>query len=119
MSPIFRFGGIILPIIFIIASLILNTAYREALFLMGLNQINTMQSNGSGFLNFLENIFSLIGNPITVVAILVLELLLVKKRIRSLIHIIFIVGAFFYVATIKQTLQESRPFWYSPTIEIN
>lgn len=67
-----KFAGILIPTLFIIASLILNTAYRESLFLMGLNQIENMQATGSGFLNFIENIFSLIGNPITVVAVLLL-----------------------------------------------
>ncbi len=78
VSVIAKFAGVVVPILFIIASLILNTAYREALFLMGLNEIDTMQANGSGFLNFLENIFSLLANPIIVVIVLVVELVVVK-----------------------------------------
>jgi hypothetical protein len=37
LSLIAKFAGIVLPILFIITSLIINTAYREALFLLGLN----------------------------------------------------------------------------------
>lgn len=77
-SVIVKFAGVVVPVVLIIASLILNTAYREALFLMGLNEIDTMQANGSGFLNFLENIFSLLANPIIVVIVLVVELVVVK-----------------------------------------
>lgn len=48
-----------------------------------------------------------------------IELFVVKERVRSLIHLIFITGAFYYVAVIKQTFQESRPFWYDDHIQIN
>lgn len=111
--------GVVLSTLFIVTALIINTAYRESLFLMGLNQIHTMQGNASSFLNFVENIFSLLGNPITIVLVLAIELFYVKQRIRSLIHIIYITGAFYFVAVIKQTIQESRPFWFDSEININ
>lgn len=119
LSLMAKFAGIVLPILFIITSLIINTAYREGLFLLGLNEIHNMQSRQSSFLNVVENIFSLLGNPIIVVVVLAIELFIVKQRIRSLIHIIYITGAFYYVAVIKQTIQESRPFWYDNDIAIN
>ena len=66
-----RLAGLIIPTVFIIISLLLNTAYRKSLFLMGVGEVDKMQRNGSSFLDVVENIFSFFGNPIMVVLFLV------------------------------------------------
>ena len=72
-----------------------------------------MQSHGSAVADIVENIFSLMGNPIVVVLVLVIELLFLKNRVRSLVHLIYITGALYYVTLFKQIFQEARPFWFT------
>ena len=83
---------------------------------MGVNEIYTMQSHASGFLNFVENVFSLLGNTIIVAILLVLYLVFVKERIKSLVHIIFLTGSLYYMTVLKQIFEEARPFWSTSQI---
>lgn len=62
--------GVLIPVIMIITAIILNTAFRESLFLLGVNRVYDMQSSPSSALKVIENIFSLLGNPIIIVSVL-------------------------------------------------
>jgi len=75
-----------------------------------------MQSHQSAFLNFVENIFSLFGNTIFVAIFLGVYLVVVKERIRTLVHMIFLTGSLYYMTILKQIYMESRPFWTSNLI---
>ena len=77
-----------------------------------------MQSHSSGFLNFIENIFSLLGNTFIVAVLLGIYLIVIKERIRTLVHIIFLMGALYYMTILKQIYMESRPFWTTSQIKM-
>jgi len=70
ISPMLKVFGVLIPVIIIVAAIILNTAFRESLFLLGVNRVYDMQSNSSTALRFIENLFSLLGNPIIIVSVL-------------------------------------------------
>ena len=84
---------------------------------MGVNEIYNMQSYRSGFLNFLENIFSLFGNTIIVVLILAAYVFFVKERVKTVVHVIFLTGVLYYMTILKQIFEESRPFWTTSQIK--
>lgn len=56
------------------------------------------------------------GNTISVVIILVLYLVLIKNRLRTIVHLIFLTGALYYMTVLKQILEEARPFWSTTQI---
>ena len=97
-----KMAGLIVPILFILIAIVLNVAYRQALYYEGVDIIYNMQSHKSGFLNFIENIFSLFGNTISVTILLVIYVVLVKERVRSVVHFIFLTGALYYMTVLKQ-----------------
>ena len=78
ISPFFKVLGVLIPVVMVVVAVILNTAFRESLFLLGVNRVYGMQSNSSSALKFIENIFSLLGNPIIIVSVLAIEFLFVK-----------------------------------------
>jgi len=57
------------------------------------------------------------GNTISVVVVLVLYLVLVKNRIKVIVHLIFLTGALYYMTVLKQILEEGRPFWTTSKIQ--
>lgn len=97
--------GLLLPsLIFIIASII--SAYlREGLFLYGLNSIYSMQQNSGPILNFIENIFSMLGNPITIYVIIAAQFLYFSQRIRTIVHLIYLMGGLYFMVLLKQIFQ--------------
>lgn len=48
-----KYTGLIAPVVFIVAGIILNVAYRAPLYYMGVNEIYRMQQNANGFYNFI------------------------------------------------------------------
>jgi hypothetical protein len=105
ISPVFKIAGVLVPVIMVVTGVILNTAFRESLFVMGVNRVYDMQSNSSGVLKFIENLFSMLGNPIVIVSVLAIEFLFVKQRARSLVHIIFLTGSLYFTFIFKQLFQ--------------
>lgn len=79
--------------------------------------IAKMQENSGDVLNFIENVFSFMGN-LLIFIILGVEYLYVKRRIRTIVMLIYIMIGLYFMVLLKQTFQEPRPFWYSPTIDI-
>lgn len=110
--------GLAVPAIIFILATILNYYMREGLFLLGINLIFGMQEHSGSLLNFIENIFSMLGNPITIYAIIAVQYLYVKQRIRTIVHLTYLMGGLFFMVVLKQAFQESRPFWYNPNISI-
>jgi membrane-associated phospholipid phosphatase len=97
---------------------VLNLYLREGLFFYGVNLIFNMQENSGGALNFIENVFSMLGNPIVIYAVIGAQYLYFKQRIRTLVHLIYIMGGLYFMVVLKQTFQESRPFWFNQRISI-
>ena len=63
--------GTIVPVLCIVAAFALNIAYRESLFLMGVNKIYWMHSYATSALITFQNLFSTLAHPIIIVIILV------------------------------------------------
>lgn len=60
----------------------------------------------------------MLGNSIVIYAILGLQYLFVKQRIRTLVYLTYLMIGLYFMVVLKQAFQESRPFWYSPNINI-
>ena len=91
---------------------------REGLFLLRVTTIFSMQQNSGAILDFIENIFSMLGNPIVIYAVLGIQYLIVKQRIRTLVHLTYLMIGLYFMVILKQAFQESRPFWYNINIDI-
>jgi membrane-associated phospholipid phosphatase len=108
---------IVSSILFILAT-VLNYYMREGLYLLGMNMIYKMQDVSGGLLNFIENIFSMLGNPIVIYAIIGVQYLYVKQRIRTIVHLTYLMIGLYFMVVLKQAFQESRPFWFNTNIKI-
>ena len=62
------------------------------------------------------NIFSLICNTPIIAIIFLLEMGLVKHKLKALIHLSFFILGFHIIAILKQAYQQSRPIWVSNEI---
>lgn len=51
------------------------------------------------------------GNTITVSTILVIEICIVKHKLKALIHISFFLLSLYFIAFLKLAYQQSRPIW--------
>ena len=97
--------GLILPSIFLIIAMIMNSQMREGLFLLGINIISDMQTNqGSGVI-FIENIFSLLGNPIIIFTVIGIQVLFFKKKIRTYVNLIYLMAGLYIMVVLKQAFQ--------------
>jgi membrane-associated phospholipid phosphatase len=110
--------GLAVPAVIFIIATILNFYMREGLFLLGVNLIYDMQDNSGPLLNFIENLFSMLGNPIVIYAVIGVQYLYVKQRIRTIVHLTYIMAGLYFMVLLKQAFQESRPFWFNPSIDI-
>ena len=108
---------IVSSILFIIAT-VLNYYMREGLFHLGVNIIYRMQDVSGGLLNFIENIFSMLGNPIIIYTIIGVQYFYVKQRIRTIVHLTYLMIGLYFMVVLKQAFQESRPFWFNTSINI-
>jgi membrane-associated phospholipid phosphatase len=77
-----------------------------------------MQENSGRLLNFIENIFSLLGNSIIIYTIIGCQYLYFKQRVRTIVHLIYVMGGLYFMTVLKQAFQESRPFWYNTNVNI-
>jgi membrane-associated phospholipid phosphatase len=60
----------------------------------------------------------MLGNPIIIYAVIGVQYLYVKQRIRTIVHLTYIMIALFFMVVLKQAFQESRPFWFNSSISI-
>lgn len=67
-------------------------------------------------LHIINNLFSMLCHPSTVAVVLILELCLVKHKLKALIHISFFLLCIYFIAFLKQAYQQSRPIWSSKLI---
>jgi membrane-associated phospholipid phosphatase len=58
------------------------------------------------------------GNTIIIYAILGVQYIYVKQRIRTLVHLTYLMIGLYFMVVLKQAFQESRPFWYHTSINI-
>jgi membrane-associated phospholipid phosphatase len=85
---------------------------------MGVNEVYNMQMHSSPALNFIENIFSLVGNPIIIISILALQYLFFKRKLLVFVNLLYVMGGLYFMALLKQIFQETRPFWINSQVKI-
>lgn len=99
---------------FIIA---INAVYETPLFILGINFIYGYQtSQPYNFLHFIQNVFSLLCNPIGVGTILVVYYIMVKRKLLLLVHLSYFFICLYVMALLKQSFQQSRPIWVNSKI---
>ena len=59
----------------------------------------------------LYNIITLFGDLRLIIAIIVIELILIKEKARVFTHIIFFSFSFYIIELLKVLIQEARPYW--------
>ena len=96
---------------------VLNVFIDVPLFIRGINFINSYQiQQPQPALHVIQNLISLLCNPIGVAAILLTYYLLVNRKLLLLVHLSYFLFATYIVALLKQTFQQSRPIWYDSRI---
>ena len=105
-----------MAVLFLAFAVILNLYMREGLYLLCLNEIQSMQEHSSSFLDFIMNAISLLGSPWCVVPLLMAPFILVKQRIRVFVYLIYAMVGVSLMDIWKQMFQESRPFWFNSSI---
>jgi len=83
----------------------MNSQMREGLFLLGLNLISDMQTNQSDGVKFIENMFSMLGNPIIIFTIIGIQVLFFKKKIRTFVNLIYLMSGLYIMVVLKQAFQ--------------
>lgn len=117
MQTGFKRVGVLLSIAALIISTVLNILYRMEYFKMGVNFIyNYQTSYQTGAVNVIQNIISILGNTIFVVAFLIVIHLLVFRKLASVVYIFYIVCNAYLIAVEKQAYQDPRPFFYNSNI---
>jgi hypothetical protein len=67
LSGALKIIGVVVPLLAIVIALVLNSNFRESLFIMGVNFVyDYQQSTDISVLIVIQNILSLFGNPILV-----------------------------------------------------
>ncbi len=97
--------GLILPSIFIIIAMFMNSQMREGLFLLGLNLISDMQTNQGEGVKIIENLFSMLGNPIIIFSVIGIQVLFFKKKLRTFVNLIYLMGGLYFMVVLKQAFQ--------------
>ena len=106
-----------LAIIFFIVILVLNAVFLDSLFELGVNIIHVIQLGAaSKAFEVIMNIFSIICNTPVISVIFLLEMGLVKHKLKAIIHLSFFLIGFHIIAILKQAYQQSRPIWVSSEI---
>ncbi len=83
----------------------MNSQMREGLFLLGINLISDMQTNQGSGVKFIENLFSLLGNPIIIFTVIGIQVLFFKKKIRTFVNLIYLMGGLYIMVVLKQAFQ--------------
>lgn len=97
--------GLMLPSIFLLIAMIMNSQMREGLFLLGINLISDMQTNQSDGVKFIENLFSLFGNPIIIFTVIGIQVMFFKKKIRTYVNLIYLMAGLYIMVVLKQAFQ--------------
>lgn len=67
-------------------------------------------------LHIINNLFSMLCDPSFVSTVLLLEICLVKHKLKAIIHISYFLLCVYVIAFFKQAYQQSRPIWSSTLI---
>jgi hypothetical protein len=90
----------------------INAVYETPLFILGINFIYEYQSSQPyNLLHIVQNVFSLLCNPIGVSTVLVIYYITVKRKLLLLVHLSYFFIGVYVMALLKQTFQQTRPFW--------
>lgn len=97
--------------------IVLNAVYETPLFILGINFIyGYQQSQPYGFLHFVQNVISLMCNPIGIGAVLVVYYIAINRKLLLIVHLSYFFLATYMMALLKQSFQQSRPIWVNPII---
>ena len=95
----------------------MNIFIDEPLFIRGINFIYGYQkAQPYSIIQFIENLFSLMCNPIGVGAVLLIYYILVNRKLLLIVHLSYFLFATYIIALLKQAFQQSRPIWYDSRI---
>lgn len=87
------------------------------LFIQGINFIyNYQNQQPSQALHVIQNLVSLLCNPIPIGVILLLYYIIVNRKLLLIVHISYFLFATYVIAILKQAFQQSRPVWYDSRI---
>lgn len=96
----------------------MNVIFDEDLFLEGINFIYSYQTaQPYGFLHVIQNLFSLLCNPIGIGAIVLVYYMLVNRKLMLIVHLSYFLFSVYIIALLKQAFQQSRPIWYDSRIQ--
>lgn len=98
--------------------IILNVFIDTPLFIEGINFIYKYQNaQPYGYIQKIQNFFSLLCNPIGVGAVLVIYYIVVNRKLLLIVHLSFFLFTTYIIALLKQAFQQSRPIWYDDRIK--
>lgn len=90
----------------------LNAYFETPLFILGINFIFDYQQTAPWeYLHVLQNLFSMLCNPIGIGIVLVLYYVLSTRKLLLLVHLSYFFMANYVVSLLKQSFQQSRPIW--------
>lgn len=90
----------------------LNAYYETPLFILGINFIYEYQQREPWeFLHIVQNLFSLLCNPLGVTVVLILYYILSTRKLQLLVHLSYFFMANYVISLLKQSFQQSRPIW--------
>lgn len=97
--------------------IILNVIIDTPLFIQGVNFIYTYQhSQPYGWIQVIQNIFSLFCEPFSVAIVLLIYYIVVNRKLLLIVHLSYFLFATYIIALLKQSFQQSRPIWYDSRI---
>lgn len=97
--------------------IILNIVIDTPLFIQGINFIyNYQHSQPYGWIQVIENLFSLLCEPVAIGVILVIYYIIVNRKLLLIVHLSYFLFTTYIIALLKQSFQQSRPIWYDSRI---
>lgn len=97
--------------------IILNIVISTPLFIQGINFISSYQASQPWpAIRVIQNLFSLICNPIGVGVVLGVYYIVVNRKLLLIVHVSYFLFATYIIAILKQAFQQSRPIWYDSRI---
>jgi len=98
----------IVSIILLIACIFKNVWMRNDLFIMGVNFIYDYQTHGSSpVVNVIQNLISLLCNPIGVGILLIPYYLITKRKLQAIVFVSYVIITTFIIAVMKQLFQDT------------
>lgn len=108
---------LIICTLLICAIIILNVFIDSPLFIKGINFIYDYQTHQPySALHVIQNLFSLLCNPIGIGVILIIYYIVVNRKLLLIVHLSYFLFATYIIALLKQSFQQSRPIWYDSRI---